>query len=202
MTSSSPNRSPDGDRPLWVKWVRRAAIGGGVVVLVGVAGTLAARFFVYRQLGPMIENILGGLINRPVEIGPITGFSLSGIQIDGAAIPPTVDDEDYAKVPKVEVGFNPIKVLTNVVRDRTLPITLTFIAPELYLQEDSDKRWVELQLKESTGDEGGFTLGLDTIKATNATLIVAPFPQATYRSPDSDAVPSAAPVVFKAVEAI
>lgn len=159
--------------------MRLGLLSGGAVLVLIIVGTLIARAFVYRRLGPIVETSVGNLIDRPVEIGPITGFSLSSIQIDGAAIPPTLDDDDYAKVPRVDVSFNPVAVLVNVVRDRTLPITLTFSDPELYLQEDADGRWVELEINRPE-QEAPISLALETIKAKNATVIVAPFPQTSY----------------------
>ena len=182
--SPLPSSTPPDDRNRWAKWLRLGLLGGGGMLLLIVVGTLIARSFVYRRLGPIVETSIGALIDRPVEIGPITGFSLTGIQIDGAAIPPTVEDEDYAKVPKVEVGFNPVAVVINLVRDRTLPITLTFSDPELYLQEDEDGHWVELEIKQPE-QEAPISLALETIKANNATVIVAPFPQSAYDLPDT-----------------
>lgn len=161
--------------------MRLGMVGGGTVLLLIVVGTLIARAFVYRRLGPIVETSVGNLIDRPVEIGPIKGFSLTSIDIDGAAIPPTVDDEDYAKVPEVEVSFNPVAVLFNLARDRTLPITLTFRDPELYLQEDEDGRWVELEIQRPE-QEAAISLALETIRVEEATVIAAPFPQSVYSS--------------------
>ena len=170
---SAPNPLPSGDRSSWDKWMRIAIRGGGALLVLTLLGTVAARYFVYQRLGPIVETSVGNLIDRPVEIGPVSRFSLTGIALDGAAVPPTVEYEDYAKVPLVKVGYNPFRVLVDVVRDRSLPITLTFVDPEVYIPEDADGNWINLNIQRPE-EEAPITLTLDTIKAENATLIVVP----------------------------
>ncbi len=150
---------------------------GGIVVVGGVAGAIAAQYFIYNRLAPRVETILSDTLERPVELGDVDGFSLSGIVIDGASVPPTEDDANYAVVDQVQVGFRPLHVISSLVRDRTLPLTITLIDPLLYGAEDAQGDWIRFD-RPPLEEEPPITVEVSRVQVRNATLIAAPYPQA------------------------
>lgn len=175
-SDSNSNASPQ--PPRWPLRLRRVAfVLGGVVIVGGAAGAIAAQYFIYNRLAPLVENILSDSLNRPVELGDVQGFNLSGIVIDGAVVPPTADDMNYATVDQVRVGFRPLNVISSLVRDRTLPLTITLIDPLLYGAEDAQGEWLRFDLPPSEGDPP-ITVAIDRVQVRNATLVAAPYPQA------------------------
>ena len=175
-----PNPSSDGSpqAPQNFSRLRKTSLLIGSFLIVGGAvGAIATYYFVYNRLSPFVENILIGILNRPVELGDVKGVSLSGLEIDGAAIPPTETDENYAHADLVQVGFRPIHVVSSLIRDRTLPITVTLIDPEVYGFQDNDGNWLRLDIQ-TAEEEAPITVALDRIQAKNATVVLAPYPQA------------------------
>ncbi|MEO1520095.1 MAG: hypothetical protein AAFU78_04895, partial [Cyanobacteria bacterium J06633_2] len=156
--------------------LKTVVILGGILVVGGNIGAIAAQYFVYNRLTPIVENALSNTLNRPVELGDVQGFSLSGINIDGAVIPPTEEDESYARADSVQVGFGLVNAVSNLVRDRTLPITLTLIDPEVYGYEDENGQWLRLDIQQPE-EEAAVTIALDRIQVKNATIALAPYPQ-------------------------
>lgn len=152
-------------------------IVGGVAVAGIIAGVGAAQYFIYRRLAPLVETNLSTLLNRPVELGDVKGFTLSGLMIDGAAVPPTADSQDYARVETVQVGFNLPNVVSSLVRDRTLPLTIRLISPEVYGYEDADGQWLRLDIQQPDGDSD-FSVALNQVRVDNATVILMAYPPA------------------------
>jgi translocation and assembly module TamB len=158
--------------------LKALVIVGGTLSVGIAAGAIAAQYFIYNRLTPIVENALGTLLDRPLELGEVQGFSLTGLTIDGAIIPPTDEDESYALADSVQVGFRPLHVLSSLIwDDRTLPITITLIDPEVYGYEDEDGQWLRLDIQQSE-EEGPITIALERIQVKNATVALAPYPQA------------------------
>ncbi|MGK7915788.1 MAG: hypothetical protein AB4038_09600, partial [Prochloraceae cyanobacterium] len=87
MTNSSPNPSPQPphNQPnLIVRFLQRArsrsAIATGVSLLVlSVAGYAGLRFFIDQKLPGLLSKQLSQTLNRPVKVGEVESFSLTGI---------------------------------------------------------------------------------------------------------------------------
>lgn len=195
--SPAPNpQDPDprSTRSLTFRLLRASIVLGGIVIVIGVAGTLAARYFIFNRLVPLVEDSLSDLINRPVEIGEVERFSLWGITLDGASIPATETEIDSATVETVRVNFNPVEVIADLIRDRELPLNIVLIDPEINAVEDEEGRWLRLQLKPPSGEEPPIRVVVEQVQARDAELNLAPYPRTGENAVD--------PVILENIEAI
>ncbi|MEB3358720.1 MAG: translocation/assembly module TamB domain-containing protein [Synechococcales bacterium] len=205
MTQSpnpEPNPNPpENERPSRSAriWRRIALTVGGVGLIGGVAAIFAVRYFLDERLIPIAEDALSDLINRPVEIGDITRVSLTGATVDGATIPPTDTQPDYATVETVQVGFNPVEVAIDFIRNREIPIDITLENPELSLVEDEPGQWLDTQIDAGDGEEGGLQVIVEVVRVDDATIIANPYPQPEDVTGEQVA---AEPVVFQDIDAI
>ncbi len=150
---------------------RRGTIGLGLVLLVGTAGAISwLWFFVNNELGPLVEKELGKLIDRPVKIGPIEEFYLTGLQLGASAIPPTKNDPDFVEVPTVNVRFEPLTLLVR----RTLNLKISLQQPTIYIEQDINNTWLNLNLKKSSGSQKTVNINIKTVEITNGQVILAP----------------------------
>ncbi|MGJ3246373.1 MAG: translocation/assembly module TamB domain-containing protein [Elainellaceae cyanobacterium] len=189
-----PDPDPRSTRSLTFRLLRASIVLGGIVIVIGVAGTLAARYFIFNRLVPLVEDSLSDLINRPVEIGEVERFSLWGITLDGASIPATETEIDSATVETVRVNFNPVEVIADLIRDRELPLNIVLIDPEINAVEDEQGRWLRLQLKPPSGEEPPVRVVVEQVQARDAELNLAPYPQTGENAVDS--------VILENIEAI
>ncbi|MEO0408889.1 MAG: hypothetical protein AAF289_16220, partial [Cyanobacteria bacterium P01_A01_bin.135] len=115
MTNSPASKQspepPQRGRSLWSRVATAVAVTGSVVVVGTGLGLLGARYFVYELLAPIVENTLTNTLDRPVELGEVQRFTPVGITFDGASIPTTATQTDYAEADTVQVGFNPVELL-------------------------------------------------------------------------------------------
>ena len=174
--SSESNQSPepgqDGRSP-WGQAAVAIAVAGGVVVVGAGLAVLGARYFVYERLAPIVEEALTTALDRPVELGEVQRFTPVGITFDGAEIPTTDTQTDYAKAAQVQVGFNPVELVVDLLRDREIPITLKLIDSELFLVEEDG--WLQTEIQPSEDDEGGpVTVVVQEVVVDNATVIANP----------------------------
>ncbi|MBW4575277.1 MAG: translocation/assembly module TamB domain-containing protein [Aphanothece sp. CMT-3BRIN-NPC111] len=152
----------------------RTSISLGIVVLVGFMGSLgAAWFFVQRQLAPLVERNLSETLNRPFNLGRVESFSLINLRFGPSAIPATPTDPDRLSVQAVDVAFNPIKLLLN----RTLELDVTLVKPDVYIEQDSEGRWVSTAIKAQEG-KGPIKTELQVVRAAQADIVLVPFPNA------------------------
>ncbi|MEL7009463.1 MAG: translocation/assembly module TamB domain-containing protein [Cyanobacteria bacterium J06588_4] len=89
---------------------------------------------------PFLETQIGKIIERPIDLGEVKGFSLNSIEFGETVIPPTASDPDKVTVEGVKVGFNIFPVLFR----RTLPLDVALIQPEVYLEQEQDGEWLNL----------------------------------------------------------
>ncbi|MGB3614879.1 MAG: translocation/assembly module TamB domain-containing protein [Elainellaceae cyanobacterium] len=145
------------------------------VATVAVAGTLGARYFIYQRLGPIVDDSITNLLGRPLVTGEVQGFTLRGITIDGATVPPTEDDGSYATVEAIRVNFNPLQLVNRMARDRTIPITLTLVKPVVYAEQDANGEWVVADI-EISEEEGPVKLEVDRVQIQDARIVASPYP--------------------------
>ncbi|HIK10112.1 MAG TPA: translocation/assembly module TamB domain-containing protein [Oscillatoriaceae cyanobacterium M33_DOE_052] len=150
-----------------------AAIGVSLILLIAVGGIAYLRYFVNNKLSPLVAKELSQLINRPVEIGSVKSFSLTGLRIGASALPASKEDPDFATVPEVSVAYNPLLLLST----RTLNLDITLINPELYVEQDEAGNWLQLKLKTKPEASGPIKIQLDNIRIRNASLVLVPNPQ-------------------------
>ncbi|MEM8828546.1 MAG: translocation/assembly module TamB domain-containing protein [Cyanobacteria bacterium P01_G01_bin.19] len=141
-----PNQEPEKDNFLQrlVKKLKpspkKAAGGAIVIVALGGLGYWGVNVLVKKRLPPFLENQIGKFIERPIELGEVKGFSLGGIEFGKTVIPATATDPDKVEVEGVKVGFNVLPVLFR----RTLPLEVTLTQPNIYLEQEQNGEWVNL----------------------------------------------------------
>ncbi|HAC65145.1 MAG TPA: hypothetical protein DCF68_16855, partial [Cyanothece sp. UBA12306] len=88
------------------------------IVLIGYTGL---RLFLKEYLPLWLENQGSQLIDRPLEIGELQGFSPTHLALTSISVPATPEHPNQLTISKVIVDFNPLAVLFK----QTLPIKIT-----------------------------------------------------------------------------
>ena len=149
MTKSvNPPPTPNPDKPKGIKRLLNKLkptpkkVTGGLLAIatLGGLGYWGTQVLVKKKLPPFLENQIGKIIERPINLGEVEGFSLNSIKFGETVIPPTATDTDKVTVEGVEVGFNIFPVLFR----RTLPLDVALIQPDIYLEQEQDGEWINL----------------------------------------------------------
>ena len=127
---------------------KKATLGLAAVAAMGGLGYWGVQYLVKKKLPPFLETQIGNIIDRPIDLGEVKGFSLGGIEFGKTTIPPTANDPDKVSVEGVKVGFN---ILTVIFR-RTLPLDVTLIQPDIYLEQEQNGEWLNLDFLQSDRD--------------------------------------------------
>ncbi|MBD2449808.1 translocation/assembly module TamB domain-containing protein [Nostoc sp. FACHB-152] len=140
------------------------------ISLVGIiAGFWRLQSFVQKELAPLAQQSLTNTINRPVKLGQVRNFSLTGVEFGTSTIPATPQDPDRVEIAAVEVGFNPWQLIFN----RQLKLDVTLVNPDFYIEQDRQGRWVTTKI--SPPKKGGLIkTDLDHLRWRNAKLVLVP----------------------------
>ena len=124
---------------------------GGIVAIaaLGGLGYWGTGFLVRQKLPPLLESQIGKIIERPIDLGEVESFSLNSIKFGETVIPPTATDTDKVTVEEVKVGFNIFPILLR----RVLPLDVTLVQPDVYLEQSQDREWVNLDFLKSDPNE-------------------------------------------------
>ncbi|MEM9135781.1 MAG: DUF748 domain-containing protein, partial [Cyanobacteria bacterium P01_F01_bin.42] len=174
--SLSPD--PDSQRPKRVpKFLKVAGLGLGAAA----AGTAGAAWwgwsFIQSDLGPTVQKDLQKRINRPLTIGALESISWGKIQFGRSELPSytrqidgrEVRDRDRAIVESVEVDFNPLQAITT----RTVDLDVTLNRPEVFIDEEPDGSWIDLNLTSPEG-QSLIKTNVNKIRLKNGTVQVSP----------------------------
>jgi autotransporter translocation and assembly factor TamB len=151
--NSPPNPSPK-PPDFWqmlleqFKHPAKITIIGLSTVVLGGLGYWGTQVLVKQKLPPFLEQQISNIINRPIDLGEVTSFSLTGIEFDSATIPPTKTDPDRVAIDEVKVDFN----ILPLILQRTLPLEITLVQPEIYLEQAQDDSWLNLDLQTQEGE--------------------------------------------------
>ena len=194
MTHSNPDNHSNphaNNRRLLV--LRRGGMAlGGLLTIGVVGGTWSLWTFIHKDLVPLAETSLSTSLNRPVKLGKVKGFSLSGVQFGASSIPATPTDPEKATVDAVDVTFDPLQLLFN----RTLKLDVTLVNPDIYAEQNQQGRWITTTLA-TPGKQGPIQTQLDKIHFRNAKLVIVPRQQVGgENSPSSPPTPLGYPVTF------
>jgi len=175
MTSPNPDNQPENrSKPrLQLLLLSRTGIAIGVTLLIGLAGGawwLSA--FIQNKLAPLVQDNLTKTIKRPVQLGRVEGFSLTGLRFGPTSLPATPTDPNHASVKAIDVAFDPLQVLLT----RTLKLDITLVQPDAYVEQDQEGRWVQLP-PQTEQKPGPITINLDTIRVKNAKATVVAYPK-------------------------
>ncbi|MFN7657806.1 MAG: hypothetical protein ACK5P3_06620, partial [Dolichospermum sp.] len=139
---------------------------GAVLVLGIIAGVWRLRNFVYTDLVPLVTQNLNNTLNRPVKLGAVKSFSLTGVSFAASEIPITDTDSDKVNTKAVEVGFD----LWQLVINRNLRLDVTLINPDIYIEQDSQGRWLTTIITPPTG-KALIQTDLDKLRFRDANLV-------------------------------
>ncbi|MBW4677552.1 MAG: translocation/assembly module TamB domain-containing protein [Desmonostoc geniculatum HA4340-LM1] len=172
--TKSPNQEHHSPSPirkrLWLLVLSRGGIALGGLLLIGIVGGVWRLWiFVQKELTPLAQQSLTTTLNRPVQLGKVTQFSLTGVQFGASAIPATPTDPDRATVEAVEVTFDLLQLIFN----RHLKLDVTLINPDIYIQQDDQGRWVSTTIA-SSGEASIIKTDLDELRFRNAKLALMP----------------------------
>ncbi len=172
--TKSPNQDHYSPSPirkrLWLLVLSRGGIALGGILLIGIVGGIWRLWiFVQKELTPLAQQSLTTTLNRPVELGRVTQFSLTGVQFGASAIPATPTDPDRAEVEAVEVTFDLLQLIFN----RHLKLDVTLVNPDIYIEQDDQGRWVSTDIA-SSGKGGVIKTDLDKLRFRNAKLALMP----------------------------
>jgi translocation and assembly module TamB len=185
--SYSPNR-----KRFWLLVLSRGGIAlGGLLLLAVVGGIWRLWNFVHQELTPLAEQNLTTTLNRPVNLGKVKEFSLTGVRFGASAIPATPTDPDQVTVDAVEVGFDPIQLILN----RNLKLDVTLVNPDVYIERDEEGRWLTTSIAQA-GKGGPIKTDLDKIRLRNGKLILMPFPKTAQQQLTSTSQLPNVPVGF------
>ncbi|TVP66656.1 MAG: translocation/assembly module TamB [Nodularia sp. (in: Bacteria)] len=172
--TKSPNEDHQSNssahKRLWLLVLSRGGIALGGLLLVGMAGGIWRLWsFVQKELTPLAESGITDTLNRPVNLGQVTGFSLTGVQFGASTIPATPTDPDRAVVDAVEVGFDPLRLIFN----RQLKLDVTLVNPDIYIEQDNQGRWITTEIA-PPGEPGVVKTDLDKLRFRNGKLVLIP----------------------------
>ena len=155
MTKSINNRppNPDPEKQNLVKRLfnslrsspKKVTVGLAAIAALGGLGYWGVQYLVTKKLPPFLETQIGNIIDRPIDLGEVKGFSLGGIEFGETTIPATAQDADKVSVEGVKVGFNIFPVIFR----RTLPLDVTLIQPDVYLEQEQNGEWLNLDFLQS-----------------------------------------------------
>ncbi|AKG20703.1 translocation/assembly module TamB domain-containing protein [Calothrix sp. 336/3] len=190
--SERQSPTPSQQRLWWLILVRGGLTLSGIIVIGLVGGYLWLQNFIRKDLTPIASKSLTTTLNRPVKLGNVKEFSLSGVKFAASSIPATPTDPDNATVETVEVTFNPLQFLFT----RTLKLDVNLINPQVYLAQDAEGKWLSTTFTPPKRG-GAFTTDLDYLRFQNAKLELVPRKQSTgEKNQNSSLTPSLPGVKF------
>ncbi len=156
----------DEDQPL--RWGRTVWVWVSTILILTVGSGLGyGWFFIQKKLAPQVETSLTDAFARPIKLGQVEKFTLTGLSFGATEVPPTVTDTDKVTIQEIKVNFDPLLLVTN----RTLKLDLTFIKPKVYVEQNEKKEWISTKISQK---EGPIKTDLQRIKVENAEVILVP----------------------------
>ncbi len=180
MTKSpDPENQPQTSNWQWKRLLfSRVSVAIGIPLLLGLAAAAWwLRMFVYEQLAPLVAKNLTQTFNRPVQLGRVERFSLNGLRFGATSVPATPTDPDRASVEAVDVAFNPLQLIFT----RTLKLDVTLVNPDVYIQQDTQGRWVNPNIA-AGGEPGPIQIVLDKLYLRNGDVMLVSNVGQTQRS--------------------
>ncbi|MGB7381492.1 MAG: DUF748 domain-containing protein, partial [Rivularia sp. (in: cyanobacteria)] len=182
MTNSSStekySKSKNSKR-LWLLILSRGGLAFGGLLLVGISvGIWRLQSFIQQDLAPLVEKNLTNIIDRPLELGEVKGFTLSGVKFGASAIPATAADADNVKADAIEVGFSPLQLLFN----RRLKLDVTLVNPVGYVDRDEQGRWITTNIV-LPDEPGPIDIEVEKVRLRNGNVALKPFVENEIASP-------------------
>ncbi|MEG4007183.1 translocation/assembly module TamB domain-containing protein [Microcoleus sp. Pol11C1] len=170
MTNSDDNKNQLAPRP-HRRWWRLLLLSGTGLSILALVGAAVGYQWVREKLAPLVETEVSQLLKRPVQLGRLERFSLTGLRFGRSTLPATPTDPDYASTEAVEVQFSVLPLLFN----RTLKLDITLVKPSAYIEQDAQGRWVNIPTRERKSP-GLFTTEVEAIRAESVAAVLVPSP--------------------------
>lgn len=190
MSQSSPGgeQTPRPFRRFWLILFSKPVMGTFLVLLAGLgAAGWWAYNFIHEKLAPQIAESLSESLQRPVQIGKLEQFSLTGLRFGPSAVPPhryqqngrTVVDRDTGRVEAVDVQFDLWKTLWT----RSLNLDITLIDAQAFIDRTADGAWLTTSWT-SEDKESLLEIKLDSIRLEGGEIVVEPLKTSTHTISD------------------
>lgn len=182
--SSSGEQAPHPFRRLRLILLSRPFIGTMLILLAGLTGAgWWAYNYIHEKLAPQIAESLSESLQRPVQIGKLEQFSLTGLRFGPSSVPPhryrengqTVVDQDQGRVEAVDVQFDLWKTLWT----RSLNLDITLIDAQAYIDRTADGVWLATSWT-SEDEEGLLEIKLDSLRLEGGEVVVEPLKTSTH----------------------
>jgi len=174
MINSSSNEkiSKSANRQgFWLMLLSRGCLACGGLFLMGIVGGIwVLQSFVKEDLAPIVEKNLTKIIDRPLKLGEVEGFSFSGVRFGASHIPATAADPDRVKADAIEVGFDPLQLLFN----RRLKLDVTLVKPVAHVEQDRQGRWITTNIV-LPDEPGPIAIDLERVNLRNGHVALLPF---------------------------
>jgi len=121
----------------------RIAIALASVAAIAAGAYMGAKYLIQEKLYPMVETEASKFLEREVKLGKLQSFSLHGVRIGPVSIPPTATDPDRVDIEAINVRWQLLPLLGG-----TLPLRVTLVEPDLYVEQDEVGEWIDLEFLE------------------------------------------------------
>ncbi|MEM8807523.1 MAG: translocation/assembly module TamB domain-containing protein [Cyanobacteria bacterium P01_G01_bin.38] len=164
---------------------------GAVGLISGVAVMVWGKRVINNRLLPRVEGAIADAIERPIELGDVEQWSLTGFRLGESTIPATETDASSLTVDGVWVTFG----LRSLLFEQTLEPHVTLVRPDLALVKRADNQWLELGWPEPSEEEPLVSFEIQSIAVEDARLTASTALQ------DPEALVLAEPIAVAGVDA-
>ncbi|MEO1429073.1 MAG: DUF748 domain-containing protein, partial [Cyanobacteria bacterium J06633_8] len=182
MTNSSSTKKftkYQNSKRLWLLILSRGGLAFGGLLVMGISlGIWRLQVFIRQDLAPLVEKNLTNIIDRPLELGEVEGFSPHGVRFGASAVPKTAKDSDTVKADAIEVGFDPLKLLFN----RRLNLDITLVNPVGYVDRDKQGRWITTKIV-LPEEPGAIAIDVEKVQLRNGSVTLMPLEENRQVSP-------------------
>lgn len=124
-------------------------LGFGTGALVAIAGGVGyGNYWIERNIVPLVENGIEVFLKRPVQLGELTGVSLTHLEFGATSIPATANDPNWAQLQGLKISYNPLQYL----QDKHLALTVTAVKPQAYFEQGRSGSWFHTETEELEED--------------------------------------------------
>ena len=160
--------------PKTIKWLRRGLVASAIFTLgTTIAAKVAGDHLIQQQLIPVVETELDKFLQRPLDVGDLKSWSLISARFGQSELAATADNPDTLVAQEIKVNFNLLPFLLT----RELPLQITLIKPQLYVEQDEQGIWTPTDFgsQEVSTDEnyeGGIKVNVNKIRLKQGKLTV------------------------------
>ncbi|EDX86152.1 conserved hypothetical protein [Synechococcus sp. PCC 7335] len=176
--SDTPDSAPQEQAPRphsshrFRKTLLTIAGGMGVVAVAGaVVIAVWGNRIVTALLLPRVTASVDEAINRPTELGDVTGLTFWGVRLGKSVIPPTETDLSSITVDEIEVKIG----LRSLILQQIAKSEIVLVRPDISLVQSEDGTWTDFELPESEEAESRIKSEIQSIKIEDASVTAVPF---------------------------